>query len=373
MQEKQYEDIEILNKMDTGLAYIAVIISVIVFFYSLPFLFTHISQITAIPSSYIYLNISLSVPVITFLIVISLVLVLLSFTPLIYSSNEFTSLDRKTGKYFFSAFSVYIAIIIFSAVIIELIDPSIVNNKLSSMNIGIQNFVYLTGSVVQVIIFEFIPLTIMTVVILAFSKKLHIKNIIKPWNEIQRFVPLMIVITGIVSVFISNAGLFETILLYLSTIVLAYIYLRFGLLRAIFVSFISSIIDLASVIFSSNSIFSAAISIFIFIWAFAGLYTLTFFYISGKKKQEKDSEINSTEADKGTALESGPAENSKGRQKASPDELWIRCACPNCGNVEYRVNDDMSLKCTRCGQELNRDYSGPFNIFINDFSLHRNL
>ena len=52
--------------------------------------------------------------------------------------------------------------------------------------------------------------------------------------------------------------------------------------------------------------------------------------------------------------------------KTPPEELWIRSACPNCGNVEYKINDDMSLECTKCGQRLDSDYTGPYNIIISN-------
>ncbi|MEM0139442.1 MAG: hypothetical protein QXZ44_02360 [Ferroplasma sp.] len=368
---KNINEMELINKMNRGLVYLAIAISIIVFFYSLPFTFSEMPAITKISSSYIYLNISLSSGMAYFLLIFSMIIVFASFIPLVYSNDQFTGMSRNGNAFYYSIFSIYMAIMIFLSAVIEIFDPAITVNPLSKMGIGIQNFVYLSEAIIQIGLFVIIPLIIMTAIYLAITKNLTLKNMLKPGEKIKRAMVGMIVITGIIAVFATNYGFYDTILLYISTLLLAFIYLKYGMLRAILVSFISSTIDFASILFSSSIALSLAMSIFLFIWAFAGLYTVTFFYVEKKRKQNEESEKQpqSENNEVGNSQEKkygNPARN------MNPDELWVRSACANCGNVEYRVNPDLSLVCTNCGQEYSRDSSGPFNIVIDKITLHRN-
>ena len=355
-------ELDLINKMNRGISYIGIAIAVIAFFFTLPFLIKDMNLIIGVSGLYFYLNITVTRTLAYIFIILGIVTVISSFTPFFYNNVKFSSFDVKNNAYFFSAVSVYIAILVFSSVIIEVFDPSVAVSPVTYMPVGEQNFIYLMSAVFQVLIFEFIPITILIAILLLATRKFKLSSFLNPYGYIKGYIAIFMILPAAVAVLITNYNLYDSILIYLSTLALSFIYIRFGLLRSVLASFTSSFIEFALTAFAHNVIISSIVSTFIFIWAFAGLYTVTFYLVDRNRKASKKTQDNDTEKT-GTP---DAAERIQQRIKTPPDELWIRSACPNCGNVEYRIGPDMSLECSKCGQKLDRDYTGPYNIIISN-------
>ncbi len=363
------DEIEIINKVNRAFSWLGILISVIVFIYLLPYTFSNIAGISSLPPSYFYLFFHPNITEIYLLIILTMAFISISISSIVYKTKISASFDRDNNKLFFSFFSVYISILIFSSVIMEIIYPPIAHNKVYLYNYGIQNFIFSVSSIMQMIIIELIPITLLLLIYFTISKNLKLNSFLNPYNHIKSVLPVFIIIIAGVSVFIASENIYNSILLYISTIVLTFIYLRFGFLRALLVNFSSAGIEMALSLFSGNFFISTALSIFLFIWAFLGIYTISIIYVTArvntikKNKEEQDRE------------ESNPEDVTREKNneiinritKINPNKLWIRSSCTNCGSVEFKLHDDMSLQCLKCSNVIERDAIGPYNIVINNY------
>jgi hypothetical protein len=348
--------------MNRGLSYIGMAISLIAFLFTLPFLFKDFSTIPGMSGLYFYLNLTVTTSMAYSFIALGIILIVISFLPLFYNKIKSSSFDRMNNTYYFSALSVYIAILVFSSVLIEIFDPSIAVSPVSAMPLGKQNFIYMMGSVFQVLIFELVPLSILIIVFLAMSKQLRVSSFLEPYHHVKRFTVLFMLIAAAVAVLITNYNIYNSILIYISTLALSFIYIRYGFLRSMLASFVSSYVDFTLTAFSGNAVITSVTSVFLFIWAFAGLYSFTFYMVQRQRRENENRNNENKNNEEPTEHE----KKTTPEPKVPANELWIRSACPNCGNVEYKINDDMSLECTKCGQKLDSDYIGPYNIIISN-------
>jgi len=353
--------LDLINKINKFVSYIGIFIAIIMFFYLLPFTFKELSNLFNIPSTYLYFKIKMNYSLSYIFIILSLILIIISFLPLIFKNKISEGFDKDNNKYYYSYFSIYIAVLIFSSLLMELIDPSITVSKISTYKFGVQNFIYATGSVFQVIILEFIPLTVLILIYLIITKNLKLSSLLNPYKYVKDVMYVFIIITAAISVFVTNYNIYESILLYINTLILSYVYIRFGFLKSINMSFVSSIIELSLVFFSSD-ILSTIISLFLFMWAFLGFYTVLIYYSEKPKNVIKNNQEKTEEQLK----EERNNEILSRIKKTNPDKLWIRSSCPNCGSVEFKLNNDLSLQCTQCGEIIEKDASGPYNIAINN-------
>jgi hypothetical protein len=356
------KELNLINKIDRVISYVGIAISLLAFFFTLPFLVKDINSIIGISGSYFYLNITVTRNLAYLFLISGIIIVIASFMPFFYNNIKFESFDLKDNEYYFSALSVYMAVLVFSSVFIEVLNPSLAVSPVTSMPIGVQNFIYLMSSVVQVILFEFIPITVLIAIVLLATKKFKFSSFLKPYGHVKRYVTVFMLVPAAVAVLITNYNISDSILIYVSTLALSFIYIRYGFMRSILASFISSFVEFTLTAFAGNGIIAYLASAFIFIWAFAGLYTVTFYVVDRNRKitaqREKIADNQPGETD--------PAAKLQARIKTPPDELWIRSACPNCGNVEYKIDSGMGLECTKCGQKLDKNYTGPYNIIINN-------
>ncbi len=356
------DELNLINRMNRGISYIGIAISVLGFFFTLPFLFKDLNSITGVSGSYFYLNIKVTRNLVYILLISGIIIVVASFMPFFYNNTKFASFNIKNNYYYFSALSVYMAVLVFSSVIIEVFNPSVAVSPVTKMPVGEQNFIYLMSSVFQVIIFEFIPITILIAILLLATRKFKISSFLNPYGQVKGYIIIFMLLPAAVAVLLTNYDLGNSILIYFSTLALSFIYIRYGLLRSVLASFVSSFIEFALTALAGNVIIASLASAFIFIWAFLGLYTVTFYLVDRSRKATAQRNSNTT----GQPGEPDVAPKIPERMKTPPDELWIRSACPNCGNVEYRIEPDMSLECTKCGQKLDKNYTGPYNIIINN-------
>ena len=125
--------LDLINKANKFISYTGIVIAIIMFFYLLPFTFTEIHSLYSIPStSYLYFPVKMNFALLYFILILSLVLITLSFLPLIFKNKLSEGFDSENNKYYYSFFSIYIAILIFSSMIMELIDPSITVSEIST-------------------------------------------------------------------------------------------------------------------------------------------------------------------------------------------------------------------------------------------------
>ena len=363
------DEIEIMNKVNRAFSWLGIIISITKFIYLLPSTLSNITGISHLSSSYIYLFFHLNAAVVYLLIFLTISLIFLSVASIIYKSKISASFDQDNNKLFFSFFSVYISVLIVSSVIMEIIYPQITPHRIFLYNYGTQNFIFSVSSVMQMIVVEFIPITILLLIYFAISKNLKLSSLLNPYRYIKNIVFVFIIITAGVSVFIVGENIYSSILLYIYTVMLTFIYLRFGFLRALLVNFSSTGIDMALSLFSGNVFISTSLSVFLFIWSFIGIYTITIIFVKTrsntirKNKEEQDTEKSNTEE----ITREKNNEIIDRITKTNPNKLWIRSSCPNCGSVEFKLDNDMSLQCLKCGAVIEKDAVGPYNIVINNY------
>ncbi|WP_287960016.1 hypothetical protein [Acidiplasma sp.] len=373
------DEITIIDRINRAFAWIGIVIAFGFFLFLMPQTFLSAHSISHISPAYYYLYGRVSTIDVYIILIISIILIFASLSTIFLKLNISSSFDADINKNFYIFFSVYIMILMFSSLIIETIYPKISSSAVYKYSFGVQNFIFSVSSVFQIIFLEIIPVSIILIIYMIISKKLSVNSFLFPYKNVKPLIPVIMIIAAGISVFITNYNIYETTLIYINTLILTYIYLRFGMLRALLVSFTSSGLELAESFFGSNHVISYIIAFFLLIWAFLGLYSITMLYAKTiEERNKKMAEENSRNGnDKNIDAENNTINNiNENPQNAeilrrlnsvNPEKLWVRSACSNCGGVEFKINDDFSLECVKCGNVIPADADGPYNIVINQY------
>ncbi|MEM0156785.1 MAG: hypothetical protein QXN26_01800, partial [Thermoplasmataceae archaeon] len=138
---------------------------------------------------------------------------------------------------------------------------------------------------------------------------------------------------------------------FLSLFVLNAVFLRSGFLRAFLANFSISMINVTASALTASYAGTILLTVLLIYLGFLGAYV---FMGMGLKYSASAAATRNRDV-----VERTP------KTKALPEtELFIRSACPDCGNTTFHVNPDMSLKCTKCGKEIPRDAMEVPNVRV---------
>lgn len=164
-------------------------------------------------------------------------------------------------------------------------------------------------------------------------------------------------IDGVFAYFIGISGGFDVTFL-LSVIIVNYICIKTGFLRAFLINITINMISVASYLLVSSPIMNTLTAIYLYIWAFLGI-----FWASGAAFSRFPQRVPGE----------GPGEPQErpGFHNEHYADLWIRSTCPGCGETKFHVQDDLSLKCEKCGEIIQKDQVGMQNIVVQTRRAYR--
>lgn len=167
-------------------------------------------------------------------------------------------------------------------------------------------------------------------------------------------------IDGALAYFTGMFSGFDVIFL-ITVLIMNYICIKTGFLKAFLTNITMNMISVASYIFVTATIANTVIAIYLYVWSFLGI-----FWASGvafaRVPQRAREEVG---AEEGTGL------NGSAFRDEHLVDLWIRSTCPGCGEAKFHVQQDLSLKCEKCGAIIQKDQIGVQNIVVQTRRAYR--
>lgn len=282
----------------------------------------------------------------------TLLLVVVSIISLFYHNDRISiGFKKEKNRAFFGYLMIYILVQLILTEIFAYFVPNFGNAFPFQQSVGVQNFVFSYLSLEQSILYEFIPLSIAVIVILAIRGELNLHSL--RFHEFERFEVLILslAIAAVATILITGTYL-DYISDFVSFFVLNVIFLRFGFFKAFLTNFTIALTNVTASLVSPNPALSTMLPVFLFFLGFLGIYSLVQVSMSVPREEPADEEKR-----RGNAAEI--------RRKIPTIEPFIRSRCPNCGNAMYHIIlPGLTLKCSKCDLELERDATGENNIKI---------
>ena len=367
-QEDQKRAPKLFDTVLGAVSYVLIGIAIISFFYLLPSTIADFKIIKDIPTDqYLLFNFKLSSGI--FILIIAGV----AFASIIAVGTFFVKLKMfpkgftgKTSIPYFRYFSLYVLVqLIFSALVAYFI-PSISKEFPYNTPFSAQNYFISSSILFSTILLDFVPIVIALCVYLVLTGKFSLSNLLK--YEVRN--NNMLLIAFILAIIISALEGGPIIILISDlfiTFVLNIIIIKFGFFKGFLSYFTLSLAGIAeSAISSFNPFLSLVIYIVLLILGFLGIYSL----FSMEMLAQKPMRNKSVNQDLGSYHQENKIESPRRERNLPRIDLFVRSSCPNCGNTSFHVLNNMTLKCSKCEYELDKEAMGPPNITI---EYRRNL
>lgn len=171
--------------------------------------------------------------------------------------------------------------------------------------------------------------------------------------------------------FTSGGDLFTFALYAVEFIILAYVFIRFGMASSAMLYLSISAIDLglnwlSSIDTATGFALSETVSLFVLFWALIGITSLfaVIFTIAGASRRGK---LIRAPEDFEHPKATNTVHRTPRKKKLETPTPWINSVCPSCGSITFKIEKDGSLTCLKCGATIDKDAEGPMNIRI-DYS-----
>lgn len=328
-------------------------ISFITFLYLFPSSLNSISQIQGLEQSITgFPGLALNSIIIYLVLTGVLVLAGVGILSLFYHSDKFTmGFQKARGRKYFSYLMIYVLIQLILTEVFAFFVPNFGGGFPFDQTTGIQNFVFSYLTLEEGIIYQLIPLTVAVVVIAAVRGNLNLRSIIYyDLNSVELLV-VSLFVALVATLFVSGTPL-DYVSDFTSLFVLNIIFLRFGFLKAILTNFTIAMTNVTATLISGTPILSTILPIFLFFLGFLGIYSLV---------------QVATQSPRGFPAGTGDKEQVQPQRprRIVTIEPFIKSRCPDCGTALYHIIvPGMSLKCNKCGKELDKDATGEENIRI---------
>lgn len=348
----------IMDQLVLALGLITVVSGAIAFFVLIPGVAGSMTAILGInTSSYFILAFTPTPSMIWAAIIATAVLVAISLIS-IFPGQGARKLTGDTVDDVYGFFR-YLAIFVFIQLVISIfgryISPGFGDLPVYNEAFPVQNFFFSVGAVFQTVMLQFVPLAIMIGIYLAISGKFNLRALINPNAYIKEYKAVFVIIATAVAALFFSDTVGDTIIAYLTFLVLNAIYLRYGFFRSLIAGFAISEFNIVTGLAGSIPYLPTVLSIYLFIWAFFGLIVV-FEYFSRETARKRSEEMEKRREEL-PALE-------RSYLRVDPDRLFIRSSCPECGRAVFHIRDNMTLVCEKCEHELSRDAVGEYNIRI---------
>ena len=122
-----------------------------------------------------------------------------------------------------------------------------------------------------------------------------------------------------------------------------------------------NLVSVASYLFLNIAAANILLAVYLYVWAFLGI-----FWVSGSLLSRAPQRTPPSNA---PTERNVPQYGNMHREHIS--DLWIRSTCPSCGEAKFHVQNDLSLKCDKCGEVVQKDQIGPNNIIVQTRRAYR--
>lgn len=263
---------------------------------------------------------------------------------------------------FYKYISAFILMEFVLSLIAPQISPSFSNSPVLSFSIPVQNFIFVSSTLSEVVVEQFVPLSILTIGYLALTGKFTRKAFLNPDRILGRALfPIAIVASAATSL-LTSPDVGAGVLNFFSFLFLDYIYIRFGLTRALVAGFTISQFNILLQVYPSSPL-PYAMSGFLILWSLLGMFWVLSALFGRYRYTGNQQTGDSGKADH--VIEQDETSHPIQRYPqgmAKPENLWVRSFCPSCGNYNYAIKEDMSMECKNCHQVIDKDAVGEFNI-----------
>lgn len=336
----------------SGLVLVA--ISLVTFLYLVPSSINQISkiiqlgaEITEIPgfgfnSTFIYGS-----------LIATIILVVAGLSTFVYHNDRISvGFRRQKSSAFFGYLMIYILVQLILSEIFAYVVPNFGTQFPFGQTSGVQNFIFSYLTLEETVLYQLIPITVFVGIISAMYGKLSLKSFtFYNFNGIQ-IVIIALFVAFIATLFIPGTP-FVYISDFISLFVLNIIFLKFGFLKALLANFSEGMINVTASLVSGSFAASILLPVFLFFLGFLGVYILV--------QISMDSTRTGSISRATTAVE----RDQERRSRIPTIEPFIHSRCPDCGNAMYHILlPTKSMKCTKCGLELEKDAMGDDNIKI---------
>ena len=335
---------------------IYLVISIITLLYILPDVISHFHQVLSISTSqYAFGNFVRESGITISIISIFFIFVVIStgsmFSPV---SGKYPSFGRSGNIVFFRLFSIAILVQLIISLFSVYLPGSAASNLFLKKPLYYQWFV-MGGSVIfQSLFFQLIPICAMVAIILLARKNFSWTNFINMKIGSYGTKAAVVIAATVIPSVIFSGSIYEFVSALLTFLILNIIYLKSGFFRAFLVNFIISFISIFSELLSSMPIFDDIFTGFLLVTAFIGVMSISELIPDPKLIQNTDPEQAREDRAREDAL----------RNRVPGHMLWIRSACPSCGNVTFHVKENSDLECTNCHELVERNAVGDFNVHV---------
>ncbi|BAB59907.1 TVG0769271 [Thermoplasma volcanium GSS1] len=340
----------------------SIVLSIGVLIYYLPDIIYKASIIAEMPSAY-YALLSFkvnSLEIYTFTI-ISIIVLLISIISLRkFNADKTTSFSKIGGNKFFWYLSIYVFFDLLLSFIISSIYPSYGITSINSYPQFQQVYYYSVSVIFDTILFQAIPITVMLGIYAIVAKKprIMLNSSGLNWNIIGAIAIISATYSSIIYILLGQ-NIFYTISIYVSSIIMTIIYVKFGFLRAFLGNFIISMVSYLSVLVHTYPLYSLLFTLYLFAWASVGIY---YMFVENEARHTVQKSQKQKEEVKREPVQI---------PMLGPSDLFIRSVCPECGGVVFHVKEDMSLECDHCHHVLAPEDVGPFNVKVDIYGrLH---
>ena len=347
---------EILGYISFYFGAIYIAIALITLLYILPMVLSHFRQILSISTSQYAFGDLVKEPLITVsVILIFFIFIIVSmgslFTP---SSGKYPSFGRSGNMVFFKLFSIAILAQLIISLFSLYLPGSAASSAFLKKPLYYQWFV-MGGSVLfQAVFFQLIPISSMIALILITRKNLTWSNFIKMRVGNYGTKAAVVIVATVIPSVIFSGNPYEFVSALLTFFILNIIYLKSGFFRAFLANFIISFISIFSELLASRPIFDDAFTALLLVTAFIGVMSISELIPAPKLIQDTDPEKEREKRAMEYAMQN----------RVPGNMLWIRSACPSCGNVTFHVKETGDLECTSCHEILDREAVGDFNVHV---------
>lgn len=344
---------------------ITIVSTSLTFYVLIPGIYYNMATILGLDSmSYILFSFTPSTFSTWALIIVTAILVAFSLVTILPTSGTRRIMgDSSDDNY---GFFRYLAVFVFVQLILSLLGsymvPNFGNLPIYNENSIVQNFFFSVGSVFQTVILQFIPLTVMVGIYLVIRRKFSIRAILNPNRDVTEFRAVFIIVATAVAALVFSNNLGNSIMAYVTFLVLNIIYMRFGFLKSLLAGFAITEFNVVSELSVAVPYLPTALSVYLFIWAFFGLLVILE-YISTESAKRRKEAVQKQEEELPEISQHFP--------RVNPDRLFVRSSCPECGRATYHVKQGMTLVCDYCNHELSSDAVGEYNIKIESRYINR--
>lgn len=331
--------------------FILVAASVITFFYLFPSSLSQVGTITGLgPQIFGNFGLAINSALVYLTLAATAILIAAAVVSLFYDNQHLSMGFSRGGKRrYFNFLMIYVLFQLILTEIFAYFAPGSVSGFPFNQTAGVQNFVFSYLTLVESVLFELVPVTVAAIIVAVVKGNFSLRTLTHYGFNRTETALISFVVAFIATAFIGG-GILDYFSDFISFVILNVILLRYGFLKAMLTNFTIEITNVTASVISPYPAFGTILSVFLFFLGFLGIYALI--QVGTRAPEEVPMERKHEP-------EVIPEERPRRQRLMEP---FVHSRCPDCGNAVYHVLlPGMTLRCTKCGLEMEKDQVGEEN------------